>query len=492
MRILFIASECVPWAKAGGLGDVVAGLAPAVAALGHEVGIVLPRYGSIDVAASGFVPAGSACVHLGAGVEQWIGVHEARLAGVVRVWLVECDRFFGATAIYGNGSWESDEPTRFGFLSKAALQLAVDRDFVPDVVHVHDWPTALAGALVARPDVAGLPSLHATASVLTIHNAQYQGRFSDASWSWLGLPEDWLAPGLFGDTDGINLLKGGAAFADMITTVSTTHAREICGEPGGHGLGGFFAERKDRLVGILNGVDDERWNPETDPLLPARYSATDLRGKAVCRGELQERLGLARRTDVPIVGMVSRFASQKGFDLMRQVLPWFLEGDALQLAIVGSGDPGTEYLAWRLKESFPGSVGLFIGYSEEVAHLAEAGSDLFLMPSLYEPCGLNQMYSMRYGTLPIVRATGGLADTVEDASADGRQGTGFVFVEPTPEALEGALVRALALWAEAPQAIAALQARAMARRFTWQAAARRYEQVYLAACEHRARARAAA
>ena len=489
MRILLVASECVPWAKAGGLGDVVAALAPALAERGHEVRIVLPRYRSIDVMASGFVDAGSACIHMGEGIEQWVGVYEARLAGTVGVWLIECDRFFGGQGIYGSGAWDSDEPMRFAFLSKAAIELALDRGFVPDVVHAHDWPTAVACAWVARADEVGLPGLSGAASVLTIHNVQYQGRFSSAVWPWLGLPAEWLSPEVFGDIDGLNLLKGGAALADLVTTVSPTHAREMCGEPGGHGLGGFFAARADRLVGILNGVDEERWDPATDPLLPAQYSAGDLSGKAVCRAELQACLGLEARSDIPIVGMVSRFAPQKGFDLAAQVVPAFVEGGAMQLVVVGSGDAATEAFVRALAERFPGSVGMFIGYSEDMAHLVEAGADLFLMPSLYEPCGLNQMYSMRYGTLPIVRATGGLADTVEDASEDGHRGTGFVFTEPTAEALEGALARALALWTEAPAVIERLRQRAMLGRHTWQAAALQYEQAYLAAREHHARLR---
>jgi starch synthase len=314
--------------------------------------------------------------------------------------------------------------------------------------------------------------------VLTIHNVEYQGRFPADALPWMGLPADVFHPDRIEDFGGLNLLKCGIAYADALTTVSPTHAREMTGEPGGHGLGRMLAARAASTVGILNGVDDDVWNPEVDPMLPARFGVDDMRGKFECRRALQRRFGLDERPDLPILGVVSRFAPQKGFDLLHGVLPRLLEDGLAQLCVIGSGARHTEDFFRALATLHPGRAGAFFGYSEEGAHLVEAGSDFFLMPSIYEPCGLNQMYSMRYGTLPVVRATGGLADTVSDHDPRTGAGTGFVFVDATAGAAGEAVRRAVRTWWDTPSHVARMRRAGMALRFPWSVGADLYERTY--------------
>lgn len=483
LRILFVTPECAPFAKVGGLADVVGALPKVLRRLGHDARVVLPLYGSIDRAALGVRPDGSACVHMGGGVEQWIGVQRARLEGEVPLWLVDYGAFFGRPGIYGDGLGEyGDNAYRFALLCKAAMQLCKDSGFIPDVMHLHDWPAAPAAALLKTWDRFDSP-LERTASVLTIHNIGHQGKYGADAYAYLGLGGEHF--GVFEDYGRINLLKGGIRFADAITTVSPTHLAEIRSPDGAHGLAPFLAARGDDLFGVLNGVDYEHWDPATDPYLPARFRPEDLSGKAVCKRTLQLALDLEQRADVPLFGMITRLVLQKGIDLLRDALPALLRRLPLQLAVLGTGEPEHEAFFRWLAGAYPGRVGCHIGYSEELAHLIEGGSDFFLMPSLYEPCGLNQIYSMKYGTLPVVRATGGLQDTVEDHGPGGL-GTGFKFHAPTPQALADVVARASGVWLEQPDEIAALRARAMSRRFSWERAAGEYLRVYARARERRA------
>jgi len=483
-RILFVVSECLPFAKAGGLGDVASALSKALVDRGHDARVLLPLYGSIDRARFAIEPMSPLCVHMGRGEEVWAGLSRATLDDAVPVYFLDYGRFYDRPGIY-NEAWEyADNPQRFALLSKSALQIGIDLDWVPDVVHVHDWPTSLAAAYVKHLEPRHAALAH-TASVLTIHNVQYQGKFPADSLPYLGLPPSVFDPDHLEDFGGINLLKCGIAFADKITTVSPTHAREMLEPVGGHGLAPYLARRVADTVGILNGVDEEVWNPARDPLLPVRFSADAMRGKLECKRMLQARFGLDPRPDVPLFGIVARFAPQKGLDLLRDALPPLLRGTAMQLVVLGSGDASLEGFFRSLVESHPRSVAATFGYSEELAHLIEAGADFFLMPSLYEPCGLNQMYSMRYGTLPLVRATGGLADTVADYDAASGRGTGFVFRDPTPAALADAIGRAVRTWYGKPSHVARMRRDGMARRFSWEESARRYEEVYERAIEAR-------
>lgn len=473
-RILFAASEAAPFAKAGGLGDVVSGLAKQLHRHGHEVRVVMPLYRQVDRARHALQPAAGTCVHFGRAEECWAGTFQGRLDGEVPVWFVDYGRFFDREGIYDDGTREyADNAYRFGFLSKAALQLCKDWDWIPDVIHVHDWQTAVLPAFLRTWDRI-LSPLSATASVLTIHNIGYQGVYTPEVMDFFGLGPEHFRSDVFEDHGRVNLLKAGIHFADQITTVSPTHAQEILGPVGGCGLAPYLNQRAADVSGILNGADYGVWDPSADPLLPARYSAADLAGKEACRQALRARFGLDPDGS-PIVGIVSRLVAQKGMDLMRDILEGALRHCSLQLVVLGTGDPSAHAFFDHLARTFQGRAGVFIGFSNELSHLVYAGSDFFFMPSLYEPCGLSQMYAMRYGSLPVVRATGGLADTVRDGE------NGIVFGPPEPGAAYHALERAVRLWYDDPAGYAAARQRAMAAAFTWDQSAKDYEVVYEAA-----------
>jgi starch synthase len=479
-RILCVSAECTPLAQSGGLGDAVAGLAKALRKRGNDVRIVMPLYGYLDRAKYGITYQRSCCVHFGHGEEIWVGIHEAKLDGEVPIWFVDYERFFGRPNLYG----DPDDAYRFGVLSKAALQICKDLNFIPSVVHVHDWMSSMAAVFLKTWDRI-LSPLSNTASVLTIHNIGYQGKFDSSVLRFYGLDGEYLRPDRFEDFGGVNLLKAGIQYADAVTTVSPTYAREVRQPIGGMGLAPYLNNRADHLFGILNGVDTTLWNPEIDRLIPARYSAADISGKAVCKRALQERFGLELDPKLPIFAMVSRFAPQKGFDLLRGALPEALRNMHLQVVALGAGDPVTEDFFRWLASAYPGRANAHIGFVPELAHLIEAGSDFFLMPSYYEPCGLNQMYSSLYGTLPVVRATGGLDDTVENYNEAAATGTGFKFWEISDRALYYTIGWAVSTWYDRPHHYRAMQQQGMARDFSWDASAREYEKVYAHAVAHR-------
>ncbi|HPF99451.1 MAG TPA: glycogen synthase GlgA [Kiritimatiellia bacterium] len=485
LKILFVASECAPFAKVGGLGDVVAALPKALRRMGHDARVLIPLYASINRARFGITYERSACAHMGGGEEQWVGVHKALLDNEVPVWFVDCDRFFGRPGIYDEPWGEyGDNAFRYGLLSKAAIQICKDTNFIPDVMHVHDWPTAVLAVMLKTWDRI-LSPLSGTASVLTIHNIGYKGIYHPGALQYLGVGWDTFNPRALEDHGKINLLKGGIAYADAITAVSPTYAREVLTPSGGMGMAPFLNDRGDDFTGILNGCDYEHWNPETDKLIPARFTPDDLSGKAICKTELQRLFHLDVRADWPVFGIVSRFAQQKGFNLLMEALPKALNQMLFQLVVLGTGDGGVEDFFRGLSAAYPGRVNAHIGYSNEVSHLIEAGSDFFLMPSLYEPCGLNQMYSMKYGTLPIVRATGGLEDTVENYNEASGSGTGFKFVEASGSALANTMGWAVSTWFDRPQHMARLRKQAMAQEFSWERSAQDYVAVYRRAIQKR-------
>ncbi len=484
-KVLFVASECAPFAKSGGLADVVAALPKILRRMGCDVRILMPLYASIDRAKYGIQPEGTACIHMGKGEENWVGVHSALLDGQVPVWFVEYDRFFGRPGIYDEPSGEyGDNAFRFALLSKAALQICKDRQFIPDVMHTHDWPTALSAVYLKTWDRV-LSPLSGTASVLTIHNIGYQGVYHASAFPYIGIGSEHFTPDKFEDHGAINLLKAGLAFTDAITTVSPTYANEILGSIGGCGLAPFLNNRRQDLFGILNGVDYEHWDPEKDALIPARYSPRSLAGKTTCKMALQKRMGLDPRADWPLFGIVSRFATQKGFDLLREALPRALSTMVMQVVVLGTGQPDIENFFRWLAQTNPGRVGAYIGFSNELSHWIEAGGDFFLMPSLYEPCGLNQIYSLKYGTLPIVRATGGLEDTVENYVEATGDGTGFKFSAISGQALYDTIGWAVSTWFDRPAHIDRLRQAAMRREFSWETAAARYLEVYDRAIRNR-------
>ncbi|HUE80904.1 MAG TPA: glycogen/starch synthase [Pyrinomonadaceae bacterium] len=321
LRLLFVASECAPYAKTGGLGDVVAALPKALRRLGHDARIVLPLYNSIDRAGYDIKLESPACVHMGRGEEHWIGVLSTLLDDEVPVWFVDYERFFGRPGIYDYAGREyPDNAFRYALLSKAATQICKDRAFIPDVMHVHDWPTALVAVFLKTWDRI-LSPLSSTASVLTIHNVGYQGIFHPSAFPYIGVGEEYFNSAVFESYGQINLLKAGIYFADALTTVSPTHARELLEPAGGMGMAPFLNDRAADLFGILNGVDYEHWNPATDKLIPATYTSEDLTGKATCKATLQQRFGLEVRPEVPVLGIVSRFAQQKGLGLLQESLP---------------------------------------------------------------------------------------------------------------------------------------------------------------------------
>jgi starch synthase len=475
LRILFVASECVPFAKTGGLADVVGALPAALAERGHDVRVVIPRYRMTKKVPATRRPAPLE-VQLGQRT-SWGAVWETHLGrGSARIYLLEHDQLFDRDGVYGDRFGEfGDNLARFAFLSRGALSLCHELGFVPDVVHAHDWPTCLAPVYLDTLEAHS--SLARTASVLTIHNLGYQGWFDKER-----LPDTGLGWGSFHSRsletyDRINLLKAGIFHSTLISTVSPTYAREIQAPGGGEGLDGALRARAGDIIGVLNGIDDEVWNPANDPLISANFTSSDLSGKAVCKATLQRDMGLAVRPDVPLIGVISRLVHQKGIDVFARAIPSILRLGA-QLVVLGSGDAAAEELFARLSHTTEGFRAV-VGMNEKLAHRIEAGADLFLMPSRYEPCGLNQMYSQRYGTLPIVRAIGGLDDTVENDM------TGFKFHELSAEAITQATAWAVSIYRERPEHFRAMQAHAMAKRLGWSHAARQYEALYRMAVARR-------
>lgn len=478
LKVLFVASECAPYAKCGGLGDVVASLPKALRTLGVDARIVMPFYNTISRPKHGLQADGSCLVPCGNGEINGCGVWRGIAAGGVPVWFIEHNRFFARGGIYDdNGVEFGDNAFRFGLLGMAAAQLCRDRGWLPDIVHVHDWPTAVLAPLLDAWRRAGTP-LGRAGSVLTIHNQGYQGYYHPSALGYLGLGPEYFTADALESWGKINLLKGGIVFADAITTVSPTYAKEILGEPGGNGLADYLQRRGADFEGVLNGADYDVWNPEADRLIPATYRAESFIGKGLCKRELQEQMGLAEDAGVPLFGIVARLAAQKGTGLMQAVLPQALNEMKLQLVVLGAGEAADENFFRWLASAYPGRAGVEIGYSDELSHRIQAGADFFLMPSLFEPCGLSQLYALRYGTLPVVHATGGLEDTVEQYNEGEGTGTGFKFYQPTAPAFRDTIGWAAETWYERPSHITRMRERAMQLRFEWEASAKRYLEIY--------------
>ena len=486
MRVLLAAAEVAPFARVGGLSDVAGALAKEVAGLGHDVSVFLPKYVAIDGAAYGLKPAsgvGSLAVPMGASSER-VEVHEAVMPGGpgVRVFFVRHDRYFGRDGIYtdpATGHGYPDEVERYALFCRAMLAAADALGLAPDVVHLNDHHTAMAAAYLRGPGAA--PGEVARAGIVfSIHNLGYQGWFERGLLPRLGFPESVCVPGSPFEFNGrVNAMKVGIEFADFVNTVSERYATEISTTAEfGLGLEGVLAEkgRRGRLLGILNGVDYTVWDPGTDPLIPARYSASDVRGKAKCRAALVKRCGLGSARNAPVIGIVSRLADQKGFDLIREAADSLLALD-VRLVVLGTGQKEYHELLTALAARHPDRVSVHLKFDNELAHLIEAGADMFLMPSRYEPCGLNQMYSLRYGTVPVVRETGGLADTVRDYDPTADTGTGFVFQEYRADAMMSALRRALAAYRE-PRQWSGIVRRGMELDFSWAASAAKYLKLY--------------
>ncbi len=432
LKIAMIASESVPFAKTGGLADVTGALPFALRDLGHEVIVILPRYSAIDLKRFGLQPFISPLgVWMGDRLE-WCASFQV-LRNDISFYFIESQKYFDRWGYYHDAEMHDylDNPWRFGFFSRAALQLCQDMKFAPDIVHVHDWQTALAPAFLKIWHWND-PVLGGSASVLTIHNIAYQGVYDASVFDYLGLQWGNFQQDKFEDHGKINFLKGGIQYADVVNTVSPNFARETRTSAGGYGLAPYLNGKGADYSGILNGADYSLWNPETDSFIPQNYSAKDLLGKIECKQALQSRFLLEVDPKIPVIGIVSRLAAQKGYSLLSQVIERVVNNMLVQFVILGAGDQDLSRFFGELPARFPGKIGSFIGYNEELSHWIEAGSDFFLMPSLFEPCGLNQIYSLKYGTLPIVRATGGLDDTVEQYDETDGAGTGFQILGAEP------------------------------------------------------------
>ncbi len=485
MKIAFLASECEPFAKSGGLADVVGSLSKALGELGHEVVVVLPFYRSIRD--GGFEVSSyfdSMCVKMGNGIEEWCSVKKARLSEFVDAFFIESNKYFDRDGFYCDRSNNDfgDNAYRFAFFCRAALQLLKDMDFHADIVHCHDWQTSAVCAFLKIWDWRGTPLSNAK-SVLTIHNIGYQGIYGSGVLGYCGFPWNFYVSDIFEDFGRINLLKGGIFFADFVTTVSPKYAEETLNSDLGCGLNDFLRRKGESYVGILNGIDPTLWNPAKDTLLPANFSMRKLDGKALCKSELQKRFALDVNENIPIVGVVSRFATQKGLDVLANSIERIVTAMQVQFAVMGSGEPALERHFQYLRDEYPGVVGDYIGFNNEIAHLVEAGSDFFIMPSRYEPCGLNQIYSLRYGTLPIVRNTGGLADTVDQYDEKSGKGTGFKFDYLSEEAIFDTVGWAVSTYFDRPEQLLTMRRRAMRRDFSWKSSAAEYEKIYRQAAQ---------
>jgi starch synthase len=476
MKILFATPECAPFVKTGGLGDVSGALPATLARLGHDVRLLMPAYSgmrvsgevldTIEIAPAGPFPAA-----------QLLPV---RIDNGVTLLLLACPALYqrnGGPYVDAGGRDHHDNALRFGFLSRVAASLGTGaspcRDWRADIVHANDWPCGFAPLYLAQ---ARLGERAAAASVMTIHNIAFQGMFPMYVADLLGVPYHWRGIDGVEFWGQVSMLKAGLQFADAITTVSPTYAHEIQTEAFGVGLHGVLQARAHRLFGILNGIDEAVWNPLTDALIPAQYGAANLAGKVQDKAALQRRCGLAIDPKAMLFGVVSRLTAQKGIDLVLRHLEQVLKGGG-QLVVLGQGEPALHASLAAAAQAHPGAVAVSFGYDESLAHQIEASADCFLMPSRFEPCGLNQMYSQAYGTPPLVSPTGGLADSVVDASADAVNGSGFVMKTSDAAGFAEALKRAQQAFRK-PAEWRRIQLNGMGRSFGWEASAQRYVEVY--------------
>jgi len=484
LRIVLASSEAVPFSKTGGLADVAGALTGALAHAGHEVTLIIPDYAPLRQGQAG-VPA----VH-DTGLVFTVDMNGRPMTGSVhwarypqtdaRVLLVKQPVYFDRGQPYGDVSGAyGDNCERFCFFSRAVPEICRRMVLRPDILHCNDWQTGLIPALL-NTHYAKLGGFEQTASVMTIHNMAYQGAFGKSDMALTGMHWGFYNPSHMEAWGHLNLLKTGLAFADQLTTVSPTYAGEICTQEGGCGLDGLLRWRQSALTGILNGIDTGVWNPATDPLLQAGFSVDNWQdGKARCKAHLQQRLGLADHPGAPLFGMVSRLVDQKGLDLIAAIADSLLARQ-VQMVFLGTGDRYYENLLQDAAKRYPGQVSVTIGFDESLAHQIEAGADLFLMPSRFEPCGLNQMYSQRYGTVPVVRQVGGLADSVihyDGTAASLETATGFVFANYTAAGLTAAIDHALSAWQDS-NVWSRLVQNGMRCDWSWDKSAEKYVEVY--------------
>jgi starch synthase len=482
MRILIVASEVVPFAKTGGLADVAGALPLELSRLGHDVRVAMPKYASIDDEQFHILPIlGDIAVRLGS-IQHVAEIRRTVFPDSnVPVYFVANSQLFDRPGLYmENGRDYPDNAERFAFFCKAVLWLVQALDWSPDVIHCNDWQTALIPVyLRTDPEVRANANLRDVKTLFTIHNQAYQGLYPREQAERIGIGATLFHPAALEFYGALNLMKGGLVYADQISTVSPTYAKELQTAQYGAGLEGLLVNRSSHLTGILNGIDYDVWNPETDKLITEHFCAADPTGKAACKAALQKEAGLPVSAETPLIGIISRLDPQKGFDLIADVLEQVV-ASGVQLVLLGTGAAEYHRLFEQSAAAHPQQVSANLKFDNGLAHRIEAGADIFLMPSRYEPCGLNQMYSLRYGTIPVVRRTGGLADSIVDATAESivsGRGTGFVFEQYAAEELLHAIERALATYKRKSQWKKLVQ-NAMSQDFSWGNSARQYAALY--------------
>ena len=485
MNIVYLTTEAIPFARTGGLGDVCGSLPNRTAALGHDVSIIMPAFQSIYHAGLLVHPTDlSFTIPIGPKNRVGCRLLKSKLpGGAVTVWFIDQPKYFDRTRLYGdhNGDYP-DNAERFTFYCRAALKAMERLQLEPNIIHCNDWQSGLVPALVKR-DQECRSNFKDVATVMTIHNLAYQGHFPAKTFEYTGLGWEHFCPEAFEFYEHLNFLKSGILGADTVTTVSPQYAKEIMQPLHGCGLDGVLRASSSKLHGIINGIDEAIWNPATDTLIPYHYEMTNwLSGKRANKRFLQQKTGLDEKEDVPLIGLVGRLAEQKGWDLILPVLRWHLnERRPTQWIVLGSGDARLEKELRNLAQEFPSQFAVHIGFSDELAHQIEAASDLFLMPSHYEPCGLSQLYSLRYGAVPIVNPTGGLADTVTDTTEQSLRdetATGFYLQRPDPRSLDETIGRALAIRYHEPDNWAQIVTTGMKQDWSWGRSANSYINCY--------------
>jgi len=476
-KVLFASPEVVPFAKTGGLADVAGTLPVALRTMGCDIRIIMPFYRMVEsVAAERTLVVEGLEIPVGNKIYA-ADIWETRLAQSVPVYLIKCDEFFDRGSLYGTAKGDyRDNAERFIFFSRCALEACMKLGFAPDIVHCHDWQSGLIPAYL-KTIYSNKPCFSKTGSVFTIHNIAYQGLFDKDAFNLTGLP------GRLFSIDGLeywgkmSILKAALIFSDVINTVSKKYSEEIQTPEFGYGMEGILARRAADLYGILNGVDYEEWNPAADTYIAAHYSSTDLKGKQTCKEDLLKEYNLpASLRKQPLLGVISRLADQKGFDLLAEIIDELMAID-LGFVLLGTGEQKYHDLFTAIGKKYPQRAGIKIAYNNAIAHKIEAGCDLFLMPSRYEPCGLNQIYSLKYGTVPVVRATGGLDDTIVDYNESDGRGNGFKFTEYSAREFLKVMKRALKVYADKTK-WARLVKNCMANDFSWEQSAQQYMELY--------------
>lgn len=490
LNILFASSEVEPFAKTGGLADVSGALPQAIKDLGHEIRIIMPKYRSVDerkFRLHEVLRLKEIDIPVGHEVEK-ASVRSCILTNTkskIQVYFLANESLFNRSGIYVNPESHkdyADNDKRFIFFCRGVLETLKRLGWQPDIIHCNDWQTGLIPAYL-KTLYQNDPFFSRVKTIFTVHNMAYQGSFEKNSFMKTHLPEELFVPDGIEFYGNLNFMKAGLVYADVITTVSERYAQEIqSSDEYGSGMSGILQKRRADLFGILNGVDYSIWNPEADILIPQKYDAKNLDGKYTDKAELLRRFRLECRESTPLIGSISRLAGQKGFDLIGEIADDFLKLD-VQYVLLGSGEKKYQDLFETIQKRYPQKVGVHFGFDNELAHLIEAGSDMFLMPSRYEPCGLNQLYSLRYGTIPIVHATGGLEDTIEDHDASTGNGTGFKFTRYDGKELLRAIERAVGIYAN-KSAWRKMMKQAMQKDFSWESSARKYVSLYKNILKH--------